>query len=142
MWKKFRAFINTMILGGVTIIMPLVIIFMVFKWLFEFLTDLIQPLTNTLASYIKMPEVVADLLVVAVIIGLCFIFGMLERTKLGAPMSLNRLFQKSLCVESLGMKPWSLHLSQKNTRTVLILFLFPPDRTQPLGIFITYKKSM
>lgn len=75
---------NTMILGGVTIIMPLVIIFMVFKWLFEFLTDLIQPLTNALASYIEIPEVVADLLVVALIISLCFIFGMIERTRLGA----------------------------------------------------------
>jgi len=47
---KVKAFIKTSILGGVAIILPTAILVFVFKWIFTFVTGLIQPLTNLASS--------------------------------------------------------------------------------------------
>jgi uncharacterized membrane protein len=81
--EKFKSFLKTSILGGVVVILPMFIFIMVFKWLFGWVTDIIQPLTNLIVTKSHMSEIIADALVIAVIVISCFIIGIIVKTKIG-----------------------------------------------------------
>lgn len=81
--EKFKSFLKTSIIGGVVVILPMFIFIMVFKWLFGWVTDIIQPLTNLIVTKSHMSEIIADAIVIAVILISCFIIGIIVKTKIG-----------------------------------------------------------
>lgn len=89
-----KKFIKTSLFGGLVVILPIAILGFFFKWLFKLVTDLIQPLTDFAASRYDFPELVADILVIAIILISCFFVGVIVRTKLGN--ILHRLFDDIL----------------------------------------------
>ncbi|MGX5201001.1 DUF502 domain-containing protein [Aliikangiella sp. IMCC44632] len=80
---KIKLIIRKSLIGGVLVLLPIVIIGFVFRWLFNFITDLIQPLTDYTVRYFPVPEVVADLSVVLLILALCFVIGTFVTTTVG-----------------------------------------------------------
>jgi len=80
---NIKAFFKATLFGGVVVILPVVIISFFIKWLFKTITDLIQPLTNYALANNQIPEVVADSLVIAIIILVCFFVGVVVQTKIG-----------------------------------------------------------
>lgn len=78
-----RNFFKTSLLGGLVVILPVAILGFFFKWLFKLVTDLIQPLTNFASGRYAVPEIVADMLVIVIILLSCFFVGVLVTTKLG-----------------------------------------------------------
>lgn len=44
------------ILGGIIVILPTIVLFLAFKWLFGFVADAIRPLTNLLVNNITLPD--------------------------------------------------------------------------------------
>jgi len=81
--KKLKSFLKTTILGGLVVILPVTIVAVVFKWLYSTVTDWIQPLTDLLTERTALWEALADLIVIASIIGLCFLLGLIVRTGVG-----------------------------------------------------------
>lgn len=81
--EKFKSFLKTSIIGGVVVILPMFIFIMVFKWLFGWVTDIIQPLTNLIVTKSNMNEIIADAIVIAVILIGCFIIGIIVKTEIG-----------------------------------------------------------
>lgn len=80
---RIKECFKTSIFGGIVVILPVAILFFVFKWLFNLVTDIIRPLTNLVMARSEVQEIVADILVIAVIFGICFVIGLFVRTKLG-----------------------------------------------------------
>ena len=80
---QIRNFIRTSLLGGVVVILPVAIFILVFRWLFGFVTDLIQPITDLLLDYYTLPEIFADFLVMLTILAICFMVGILVKTRVG-----------------------------------------------------------
>ncbi|MGX5173086.1 DUF502 domain-containing protein [Aliikangiella sp. IMCC44653] len=80
---KIKLIIRKSLIGGILVLLPIVIIGFVFRWLFNFITDLIQPLTDYTVRYFPVPEVVADLSVVLLILALCFVIGTFVTTTVG-----------------------------------------------------------
>lgn len=80
--------------GGLVVILPIAILTFLFKWLFKTVTDLIQPLTNYASSIYPIPEIVADILVIAIILFSCFFVGVIVQTKIGN--ILHRMFDDIL----------------------------------------------
>ena len=80
---KVKAFIKTSILGGVAIILPTAILVFVFKWIFNFVTGLIQPLTNLIMSKSHLQEIIAHILVLGIILAVCFTVGVVVKTRVG-----------------------------------------------------------
>jgi len=81
--EKTRSFLRTTLLGGLVVILPATIVALVFRWLFYKVTDWIQPLTDLILAHAGLPEIFADLIVLAVMLLICFLLGMLVRTSLG-----------------------------------------------------------
>ncbi|MCK4883182.1 MAG: DUF502 domain-containing protein [Candidatus Omnitrophica bacterium] len=81
--SKIKSFIMTSLIGGVIVVLPMAILVAVFGWVFSFVTNLIQPLTNLLMEKSDLRGVIADLLVLAIILTVCFIIGVVIRTRFG-----------------------------------------------------------
>lgn len=81
--KRLQTFFKATLLGGLVVILPVAIMIFVVKWLLEFVTGLIQPITDVLVTQSQMQKLLADIAVVALIITTCFLIGMFVRTRLG-----------------------------------------------------------
>ncbi len=81
--KRLQAFFTLTLLGGLTVVLPVAILVILFQWLFRIVTTFIQPMTDWLTSRAEMREIVADGLVVLIILATCFAIGLLIKTGLG-----------------------------------------------------------
>ena len=81
--EKFKIFIRTSILGGTVVVLPIAILGFVFKWIFGFVTNIIQPLTNVVLKKSQVPEISADIFVAVIIVLTCFLIGVIVKTRLG-----------------------------------------------------------
>ena len=81
--ERFRSFVKTSLIGGIIVILPTVIFLFFFKWLFRLVTDIIQPLTNLVVIRSNIKEIVAHILVLAIIAIGCFGIGVFVKTRLG-----------------------------------------------------------
>ncbi len=66
--EKIKLFIRTSLIGGVVVILPVVIFAAAFRWLFHFITDKIQPLTNLIIARSYLQEFAADLISIVLIL--------------------------------------------------------------------------
>lgn len=96
---RIKAFIKTSILGGVAVILPTVLLALLFRWLFRWITGIIQPLTNLLISKGQFQEIVADILAIAIILAICFVVGVVVKTRAG------RFIQENLEERVLQLAP-------------------------------------
>jgi uncharacterized membrane protein len=81
--NKIKKFLKTTLIGGLVVILPVTIVAVVFHWLYATITDWIQPLTDLLVERVSLREVLADLVVISSIVGLCFLLGLMVRTGVG-----------------------------------------------------------
>ena len=80
---KLKSFIATSLLGGVMVVLPVVILLGAFGWAFNFVTNLIQPLTDLIVAKSDILEILADFLVIWIILTTCFFIGFAVRTRFG-----------------------------------------------------------
>jgi len=80
---RFKKFIKTSVLGGITVILPIAIFYFLFKWFFNLITNLIQPITNLIVAKSQLQELLADLIVIIIIFLVCFVIGVFVKTKVG-----------------------------------------------------------
>lgn len=85
--RRVKTFFKTTIIGGVIVILPAIILGMAFKWLFSKVREGIKPLTDLVIEQLALPEsyeeVIAILIVLAVIVLACFLLGLFVRTRIG-----------------------------------------------------------
>ncbi len=81
--KSVGNFLRTSILGGVAVILPSAILIFIFKWIFNLITELIQPITNLVMSKSHLREILADILVIMIILAVCFVLGVIVKTRVG-----------------------------------------------------------
>ena len=92
--KRLKAFFTLTLLGGLAVVLPLTIFLVIFQWLFVMVTGVIQPLTDWLTAHADVNELMADMIVVVTIVGVCFAIGLLVKTGIGR--WLHSVFDKSL----------------------------------------------
>jgi len=78
-----KLLIRKTLFGGVVVLLPLVILGLILKWAFFFITDLIQPLTDYVIKHFFFPELAADVIVVITIFAICFSVGSIVSTSIG-----------------------------------------------------------
>lgn len=86
--KRIQNFIKTTLLGGIVVILPSIILFFAFGWLFNKINNSTKPLSQFLADNLTLPnqfdDIIATLMVFFIIIFGCFIVGLFVRTRLGS----------------------------------------------------------
>jgi len=81
--SKLKKFVKTSLLGGIAVILPITILFLIFKWIFNFFIRIIQPLANLVVARSHFQELAADAIVLGLILSTCFLVGMVVKTKIG-----------------------------------------------------------
>ncbi len=81
--KRLKRFFKTTLLGGLVVILPVVLTFFLLRWLYNFVTRLIEPLTRLLMEGPKIQKYIADLLVIVIIVLICFLIGLIVKTRFG-----------------------------------------------------------
>ena len=81
--NKLRFFIKTSVLGGLAVILPAALLALIFKWIFKLTTDIIQPLTHLVMAASKFHELIADIIAIGLILAVCFLIGVIVKTKIG-----------------------------------------------------------
>jgi uncharacterized membrane protein len=89
--RKTIGFFKTSLIGGFLVILPLALLFIVFKALFLFITKRIEPLSNlviqnmrnNIEEYEHIVVFLADFISIALILFICFVVGAVVRTRSG-----------------------------------------------------------
>jgi len=81
--EKLKSFFKTTILGGALVVLPIVILILVFKWLYDFVIDKLNPITYILVETARLQEFAASILALLIIMVLFFIVGLVIKTRLG-----------------------------------------------------------
>lgn len=81
--NRLKIFIKTSLLGGLAVILPAALLFLIFKWFFDWVTDIIQPMTDLVLARGQFQEFVADAIVFGLILTFCFGVGAAVKTKIG-----------------------------------------------------------
>ena len=80
---RLKIFIKNTLVGGLIVILPVAIFLFILTWIFGFIQKIISPLTIIVMEKSPVQGLVADILVIAVLIFICFIVGVIVRTKAG-----------------------------------------------------------
>ena len=81
--KRLQSIIKTALIGGLVVILPLAILVVLIRWMYQLLSGLIDPFTQMIIDRTALQVFFADLLVIAIILGICFVLGLFVRTRLG-----------------------------------------------------------
>jgi uncharacterized membrane protein len=81
--NKLKHFVRTTVLGGVVVLLPILIMVFVVRWLFVYVTNLIEPFASAVTDTVTIPSVVADMVVIGLILLVCFFVGLVVKTKVG-----------------------------------------------------------
>ena len=81
--KKLKAFVATAVIGGLVVLVPIGITVFIFTWLFNLIAGAIEPLTELVAARSELGSAVAGAVVIACLVGGCFLVGLQVRTRLG-----------------------------------------------------------
>ena len=79
---QIKQFFISAVVGGLLVILPVVLFLFAMSWLFGLIHNFINPLTIMLDQTARN-MIVADSIVILLLIILCFVVGMIVRTKLG-----------------------------------------------------------
>ncbi len=81
---RLKNFLLTTLIGGVTVVLPIVIFAWVIKIIFQLVGAVIAPLSSSpLFVNLDIPGIVIDLLAIAIIVFACFATGLIVRTRVG-----------------------------------------------------------
>ncbi len=109
---RIKRFIRTTILGGVIVILPVVMTFFFLRWVSDFVTGLIEPLTRLLMEQSKQQKFAADFIVIVFIVLICFLVGLVVKTRFG------RFLYQSLEDKILEIAP-GYHLFKETIKQLL-----------------------
>jgi uncharacterized membrane protein len=81
--ERLKYFLRTTFFGGVLVILPIFLLAMVLGWLFNFVSELIEPITQIIVQTARLHYIFSSIIAVILILVVCFLVGLLIRTKIG-----------------------------------------------------------
>jgi len=86
LWARLARFFRITLLGGLTVLLPMLLSFLLLRWLYRTGVALIQPITRTLIETAALQELAAQAVAVVAVVAVCFLTGLVVRTRLGGWM--------------------------------------------------------
>jgi len=120
--KKIKYFVQTTLFGGLLVITPLIVSLLFLRWGFNFLLDVIEPITMIIISTAKLNYLVSATISILIIFSLCFLIGLFVKTKLG--IFSYQYFEDNLpgfmkhtvrqTIENVGIKKIAVYIQKKD----------------------------
>ena len=82
--SRIKSFIWLTLLGGLTVVLPISILLLVFTWFYDVIRALIAPVSTVLIPYLGLPAAVTDAVVISCLLFLFFLIGLFIKTRVGA----------------------------------------------------------
>ncbi|MDP5210054.1 DUF502 domain-containing protein [Microbulbifer sp. 2205BS26-8] len=80
---KVKTFVSLTLLGGLAVVLPIAIFVLLFQWLFGQISEIVAPAVIWLEAHTEFKDTLARLVVIALILGGCFLIGLLVKTSIG-----------------------------------------------------------
>lgn len=80
---RVKTFITLTLLGGLAVVLPIAIFVLLFQWLFGQLSELVAPAAGWLEAHTEFKDTFARLVVIVLMLGGCFLIGLLVKTGVG-----------------------------------------------------------
>jgi uncharacterized membrane protein len=81
--KGIIVFFRNTFVGGFLVVLPLTILFIVFRWLVNLVTGFLQPITHLILSQFSWSDYLANIVAFAVVLILFFLIGFAMSTRFG-----------------------------------------------------------
>ncbi len=81
--KRLGNFIKTTLMGGLLVVLPIVLTFFLLRWIFNFVSGQISPLTKLIVGNSDTLKIVGDAISITIIIIAFFLIGLTVKTRLG-----------------------------------------------------------
>ena len=80
---RVKTFVTLTLLGGLAVVLPIAIFILLFQWLFGQISELVAPAVVWLEAHTEFKDTLAKLAVIVLILGGCFLIGLLVKTGVG-----------------------------------------------------------
>ncbi len=81
--SSFKRFINQSLIGGLTVLLPVIIVLLLIRWIYTSLTDIMAPFSSTLQDWLNLNQFEANSLILLVLVLVCFLLGNFVSTRAG-----------------------------------------------------------
>jgi uncharacterized membrane protein len=81
--RRIRLFLQTTLLGGLVVVLPVAILYFVGRWIVKVIASTLQPLTPLLGPDYNQYSLLAHLIVLTFLLLICFLIGLAVRTQFG-----------------------------------------------------------
>lgn len=81
--NRIKEFFRTTVIGGVTVLLPGVILLLILRWVWVNLQRALAPISDPVVAWWGLTEWQADLLGLLVVVSVCFAVGLVVRVSLG-----------------------------------------------------------
>lgn len=93
---RLKNFFKTTLLGGVTVLLPVVLTYFFLRWVFNFVRDMVDPLSKVVVENHLPRQYIwaAHLIVLTLVVCLCFFVGLIVKTRFGG--FIYHIFEKKI----------------------------------------------
>lgn len=81
--NRFNLFVKHSLIGGLTVLLPTVIVLFLLHWLYKTLSDLVAPLSELLKTQVQLSNFEANTLLILALVFVCFLLGNFVSTRVG-----------------------------------------------------------
>lgn len=134
-----KGFLKTTFLGGVAVLLPVILLWIVFNWLRVKVVALIRPVTEVLMTAAPRPRFWAEVSAVFLILLVCFLVGAVVKTRVGhwLQVQLEQRFLRVAPGYNLIREIVQQFLGQKRTDFFAVALVRPFDAPTLLTAFVT-----
>ena len=102
LYKRFKNFLRTTLIGGLLAVLPLVLIIVFFRWIVGIITRLLKPLVDLIEVDSDLKVVILYVLAIAGILTAFFFIGLVIQTRMGR--FINSVFEDKYLMKIPGYK--------------------------------------
>lgn len=81
--NRFRLFIKHSLIGGITVLLPTLIVLLFVKWLYVTLSGIVEPFATLVKSELPFTDFEANALMLLALVLVCFLLGNFVSTRIG-----------------------------------------------------------
>jgi uncharacterized membrane protein len=81
--NRFNLFIKHSLVGGLTVLLPMVIVLLFLRWLYDTLSAIVSPFAGVLQNRLYLSDLEANIILLLALVLVCFLLGNFVSTRVG-----------------------------------------------------------